>query len=74
MMLIRNNEARPCSSDDIKIRMGKDGTTMKTSAKSVMNAIGNAAQETGRQAGEDADTSVAKKATKTPIRSEFCVA
>ena len=55
MMLIRISEARPCSSDDIRMRMGNEGTTMKTSASKVMTPVRDAAEEAGRQPGEDAD-------------------
>ena len=73
IMLIRSKEARPCSSDDIKMRIGKEGTTMKTSAKRVMTRSGMPPR---KPAPNPAKTpiSVAKKATNKPMKSEFCVA
>ena len=72
-MLISSSEARPCKSDDIKIRIGSDGTTMKTSAKRVMT---RSVMPPMKPAAKPAKTpiSVAKKATNKPMKSEFCVA
>ena len=73
MTLMSTSEARPCSNDDIRRRMGKEGTTIKTSASNVMTRSGMPPR---KPAPSPAKTpmSVAKKATNKPMKSEFCVA
>ena len=56
------------------MRMGKDGTTMKTSAKSVMTRSGMPPRKPAAKPGEDADERGEEGDEETPMKSEFCVA